>query len=116
MNLCLAELDSIILDLNHIASRRRFMRNRLIGIAHQMDYVGDWISWCHQEDKALPTLHLQMALEDVQEDLVGVIRYKKFMRRELCDVLSRIRALKWNFVDECTWDDYVYGGRVMHLR
>lgn len=100
MSLCLGELDSIILELNRIASRRRFMRERLVQIGHQLDYVADWVAYCHEKEKLLPKLHLCCVIQKLKADLKGVIYYKKFMREALWHVLERIVFVEYTLCDE----------------
>lgn len=100
---CLAELYSIHLELNRIASRRRFMRHRILDIANQLEYVGDCIALATQG-------HIEEDLDEALDDLMGVIHYKKFMRRECWDVYHRIRAVQ-NYVYDMDdyWLTHVYG-------
>lgn len=102
----LAELDSIILELNRIAHRRRFMRQRILKIGHQLDYVGDWIVYCHEKNRPFPKLHIRCVMHNLLDDLKGVIVYKKYMRDELCSVLERLHFVLMNLCDddvECHW-------------
>jgi hypothetical protein len=100
MRLCLAELAALILKLNRIASRRRFMRDRILDIAQQMLHVRYCVAWCHKEDNLktvyINNMYINRALDEVQEDLVRVIGLKKCMRRELCAIWYRIRTVKSN--------------------
>lgn len=90
----LTELDSIILELNRIAGRRRFMRDRILGISRQIDYIADWLAWCYEKDTHLPKLHLDYVFQKAQEDLLVVIRYKRCMRKDMDHVFERITLLQ----------------------
>jgi tRNA U38,U39,U40 pseudouridine synthase TruA len=94
---CLSELESIILELKRIASRRRFMRHRILDIANQLNNVAYWILWAYDRNATRPQMipyHLDEDLEEALDDLVGVIHYKKFMRRECWNVYKRIRHVQ----------------------
>ncbi len=94
MSFYLCELDEIMLEINRISMLRRFMRHRLRDISYQLDYAADWIAYCLKEEKCIPSLHLQMALQKAIDDLMIVIHYKTFMRRELLDLVEKIYSVK----------------------
>lgn len=93
----LSELHMIILELNRIASRRRFMRHRILHIADQLNDVAEWIFLAAERNIPIRGhlyKDLDEFLDDALDDLLGVIHYKKFMRRECWNVYKRLRSVK----------------------
>lgn len=86
------ELDSIILELHRIASQRRFMRYGILDAADQLDRVVDLL---HVPDRLAPFMKFLVDdyLKKAPLPLYIVIRSRKFMRRQLLEVCSRIDAV-----------------------